>query len=93
MSYEIVERKSEEIIGSIERSAFGPYAEKIATLIPFATGKIQFRIKQLKVSYSHFSNKAKVDYRLSDRWKLFYNHKENDDQIDDRSGVNYSFRF
>jgi len=93
MSYEIVEDRTEELLDKIQNSAFGKYAEKAAAVIPFVTGKLEFRWKQLDISYSHFSEKAKVDYSLDKRWKLFYNHKENSDGPDDRSGLRYSRRF
>lgn len=93
MSYEIVEQRTDELLTKIQNSAFGKYAEKVAAVIPLVTGKLEFKWKQLDVSYSHFSEKAKVDYHLDQRWKLFYNHKDNSDGPDDRSGLNYTRRF
>ncbi len=93
MSYEIVEERTDELLTRIQNSAFGKYAEKVAAVIPLVTGKLEFRWKQFDISYSHFSDKAKVDYNLDKRWKLFYNHNKNTDGADDRSGLQYSRRF
>lgn len=93
MSYEIVEERSEEIIQRIQKSTFGDYAEKVAVIIPFVTGKVQFKVKNLRLSYSHFSDKLNLGYDLAERWQLFMDKKQRRGEMDARSGVKYSFRF
>ena len=93
LSYDVVEERASEIIYQIEKSTFGDYAKNVAAIIPFVTGKIEFHIQNLDFSYSHFSEKANIDYRLTNRWKVFIKREHKGDDIDERSGVKYSFRF
>lgn len=93
MSYEVVEERTEAILNEIRHSAFGEYAEKMAVLMPFVTGKIEFKVDELAFSYNHFSEKANLDYALDKNWKLFLKRKQDSEGVDESSGVKYSYRF
>ena len=93
MSYEIVEKRTDEILHKLEKSAFGEYAEKFAILAPIVTGKVQLRYKDFGFSYSHSSEQANVDYVLDERWRLFVKRQRESAEVEESSGVKYSFRF
>lgn len=96
MSYEIVEQRANYVAKKLERSVMnelGEYAGPIGAMLPIVTGKLDFTYKKFKLSYNHFSEKAQVDFKLSEDWKLYFDHKERKEGPEDKSGVQYSFKF
>ena len=92
-SYEIVEERADYVLDQLKNSAFGDYAKNMAVVVPIVTGKINFQYKKLEFSYSHFAEKAKLDYELTEKVKLYIDHKKGDSGTEGKSGVLYSVKF
>ncbi|MCO4753227.1 MAG: hypothetical protein KC478_02040 [Bacteriovoracaceae bacterium] len=96
MSYEIVEEKTKEVLNKVRtkvENSVGSYKTTIAAALPIATGQVAFKYRSLNVSYNHYSDKAKVDYALNDRWEVFFKRKKKDGDMEESSGVGYSLKF